>query len=421
MLLSYLLDKTIRFGTLTLIDANGKTHVYTGESGPAVTVRLHRRALHHKLFLHPCLYIGEAYMDGTLTIEKGTLSQFLGILSKSSRLAGDIPLHAIFQRLSHLFRFFQQYNPISLARAHVASHYDLSNEFYSLFLDPDLQYSCAYYTSDDDTLEIAQANKRRHLAAKLLLQPGQRILDIGSGWGGMALYLAKIGGGQVTGLTLSEEQLKLSRDRVADAGMNDQVDFHLRDYREQDGKFDRIISVGMFEHVGVNYYREFVDKIKDLLTDDGICVLHSIGRMGGESSTCAWLRKYIFPGGYSPALSEVLPVIEKSGLWVDDIEVLRLHYAKTLVDWQTRFNANRDQVSEIFDERFCRMWEFYLALSEVAFVYSDHFVFQVQISKQRNVVPLTRDYQVDWERSHGSDSSWVSNPQGAQHRREAAQ
>ncbi len=403
MLLSRLLERVVHIGTIRIIDADGKEHVYTGSDNPEVTIRLRDKSLHRKLFFNPCLYIGEAYMDGTLTIEKGTLLDFLGIVARNLMLTKNIPMYSTYQRISCMFRFWQQYNPISRARAHAASHYDLSNRLYSLFLDQDMQYSCAYYNNPDDSLETAQANKQRHLAAKLLLQPGQRILDIGSGWGGMALYLAKAGGGQVTGLTLSEEQLKDARRRAAEAGLSENVQFHLRDYREESGKFDRIVSVGMFEHVGVNYYRDFFAKVSELLTDDGICVLHSIGRMGGPSSTCAWLRKYIFPGGYSPALSEVLPAVEESGLWVDDIEVLRLHYANTLNAWQRRFYANRDKILELFDERFCRMWEFYLALSETAFLHSDHFVFQMQISKRRGVVPLTRDYQTDWEHAHPVD------------------
>ncbi len=413
MLLSGLLEKMINVGTLKVIDADGKTHLYAGEDGPEVTVRLHDKALHRKLFFNPCLYIGEAYMDGSLTIEDGTLSDFLGIVARNIRLNKNIPIYSTYQRLSCMFRFWQQYNPIGRARSNVAIHYDLSNRLYSLFLDRDLQYSCAYYNDQNDSLETAQANKQRHLAAKLLLKPGQRILDIGSGWGGLALYLAKAGGVKVTGLTLSEEQLRIANRRAAEDGLSKDVDFHLRDYREEDGQFDRIVSVGMFEHVGVNYYRDFFAKVSDLLTEDGICVLHSIGRMGGPSSTCAWLRKYIFPGGYSPALSEVLPAIEDSGLWVDDIEILRLHYAKTLNAWQRRFHTNRDKILELFDERFCRMWEFYLALSESAFLHGDHFVFQIQISKRRGVVPLTRNYQTDWERTHSTGAKATASRQAA--------
>lgn len=405
MLLSYLLKGIIRVGALEVVDADGKTHIYTGDPGPEVAVRLHRRSLHAKLFFNPCLYLGEAYMDGSLTIEKGSLPDFLEMVARNLALVESVPLYSAYDRLSCMLRTWQQYNPISRARSNVASHYDLSNRLYSLFLDRDMQYSCAYYNNPGDDLETAQSNKQRHLAAKLLLEPGQRVLDIGSGWGGLAIYLAKTGGGRVTGLTLSEEQLKTARWRAAEAGLDGKVDFHLRDYRQESGRFERIVSVGMFEHVGINYYREFFARVKELLTDDGLCVLHSIGRMGGPSSTCAWLRKYIFPGGYSPALSEVLPAIEDNGLWVNDIEILRLHYARTLNAWQRRFQANRDEISRLFDERFCRMWEFYLALSESAFLYGDHFVFQIQLSKRRGVVPLTRDYMYDAQADAAGNTS----------------
>ncbi|MFV2001661.1 MAG: class I SAM-dependent methyltransferase [Paracoccaceae bacterium] len=282
----------------------------------------------------------------------------------------------------------------------MAHHYDLPDQLYDLFLDGDRQYSCAYFQSEGDDLAVAQAAKKRHLAAKLLLEPGQKILDIGSGWGGLALYLAQAGGGEVTGLTLSQSQLNVARARAAEAGADDKVNFQLRDYREEKGTFDRIVSVGMFEHVGVNQYQKFFSTVDDLLSDDGVCVLHSISRMSGPGSTSPWVRKYIFPGGYSPSLSETLAVIEKSGLWVTDIEVLRLHYADTLHAWRSRFEANRARVAEMMDERFCRMWEYYLVLAESAFRHGDHFVFQIQLAKHRDTVPLTRDYIHDWENSH---------------------
>ena len=400
MLLSHLLKNTIHIGSLTVIDAGGKTHVFSGSPGPEVTVRLHDRALHRKLFFYPELYIGEAYMDGTLTIEKGTLDDFMNIATMNLKSIQNNRPNFILEGFLRLLRGWQQHNPVKRARANVAHHYDLQDRLYDLFLDRDRQYSCAYFQNPDDDLETAQASKQRHLAAKLLLAPGQRVLDIGSGWGGLALYLARIGEGRVTGLTLSREQRKVAIDRAAKTDLAGKVRFHLRDYREESGTYDRIVSVGMFEHVGVNYYPEFFAKVKDLLTDDGVCVLHSIGRMDGPSTTCGWIRKYIFPGGYSPALSEVLAAIETSGLWVADIEILRLHYAETLSAWQRRFQANRARIAELFDERFCRMWEFYLALSESAFRYGDHLVFQIQLAKQRDAVPLTRDYIAEWEHAN---------------------
>ncbi len=400
MLLSRFLERTVRAGTLEVIDAGGARHVYTGGPGPEVTIRLHDRALHLRLCFNPQLYVGEAYMDGTLTIEKGTLSSLIDIMARNQRFAEAFPLYAAIERLCWLMRGWQQYNPVGRARTHAAHHYDLPDWLYELFLDRDRQYSCAYFQGPDDDLETAQINKQRHLAAKLLLEPGHRVLDIGSGWGGLALYLARAGGGEVTGLTLSGEQLRVARRRAAEAGLAERVRFHLRDYREETGTYDRIVSVGMFEHVGVNHYPEFFSTVGKLLAEDGVCVLHSIGRMAGPSTTCAWIRKHIFPGGYSPALSEVLPAVEQSGLWITDIEVLRLHYAETLRAWRRRFQANRASIAERLDERFCRMWELYLALSEAAFRHGDHFVFQMQLAKRRDAVPLTRDYVTEWECAH---------------------
>jgi cyclopropane-fatty-acyl-phospholipid synthase len=400
MLVSRLLQRAIRVGTLEVIDADGEPHLFSGEPGPEVTVRLHNRALHHKLFFNPDLYVGEAYMDGTLTVEKGTLSAFLEILVMNLKFIQTYPLYAAHGRLSRLLRAWQQYNPVGRARTHVAHHYDLPGRLYDLFLDPDRQYSCAYFQGPDDDLDTAQINKQRHLAAKLLLEPGQRVLDIGSGWGGLALYLSRAGKGHVTGLTLSGEQLRVANQRATEAGLADRVQFHLRDYREETGTYDRIVSVGMFEHVGVNHYPKFFATVRNLLAEDGVCVLHAIGRMDGPSTTCAWLRKHIFPGGYTPALSEVFPAVEDSGLWVTDIEVLRLHYAETLRAWRRHFQANRETIAELIDERFCRMWEFYLTLCETSFRHGDHFVFQMQLARRRDAVPLTRDYIAEWEGAH---------------------
>ncbi len=400
MLLSRLLERIIRVGTLEVIDADGRSHVFAGRPGPEVTVRLHDRALHYKLFVNPDLYLGEAYMDATLTIEKGTLSALLDIAAANLEYCRTLPLHGLHDRICRGLRRVQQYNPLSRSRTNAAHHYDLPDRLYGLFLDQERQYSCAYFQSPDEDLETAQANKQRHLAAKLLLEPGQRILDIGSGWGGMARFLARAGGGQVTGLTLSQQQLKVANEITAKAGLADRVRFHLRDYREETGTYERIVSVGMFEHVGVNHYREFFATVKRLLSDDGVGVIHAIGRMAGPSATCSWIRKYIFPGGYSPALCEVLAAVESSGLWVTDIEILRLHYADTLRAWRRRFEANRAQIAEQFDERFCRMWEFYLTLGEAAFRHGDHFVFQMQVARRRDAVPLTRDYIARWERAN---------------------
>jgi cyclopropane-fatty-acyl-phospholipid synthase len=292
-----------------------------------------------------------------------------------------------------------------VARANVAHHYDLSDTLYELFLDADRQYSCAYFASPADTLERAQEQKKRHLAAKLLLQPGQRVLDIGSGWGGLGLYLADIADVDVTGLTLSAEQDGYAQRRASDSGLSDRVRFLLKDYRQEEGRYDRIVSVGMFEHVGVGHYGEYFQKVGDLLEEDGVALIHTIGRADGPGAANPWINKYIFPGGYVPALSEILPAIERAGLYVTDIEVLRLHYAETLKAWRQRFNTNRLRVAEIYDERFCRMWEFYLAGCDSGFRHGGLVNFQIQLSKRIDAVPLMRDYIVDWERSHDTQAS----------------
>ena len=279
----------------------------------------------------------------------------------------------------------------------MAHHYDLSGTLYDLFLDRDRQYSCAYFADPDDSLDAAQKNKKRHIAAKLLLAPGARVLDIGSGWGGLALYLSEVSGAHVTGVTLSNEQVTVAQQRAEAAGLAEKVHFDLSDYREVRERLERIVSVGMFEHVGVGHYREFFATVRDLLTEEGVALLHSIGRADGPGATNPWVHKYIFPGGYVPALSEVLPAVEQAGLVVTDIEILRLHYAETLRAWRRNFNANRASIGEIYDERFCRMWEFYLASSEAAFRYGSLMVFQLQFAKRQDAVPLTRDYIADWE------------------------
>ncbi|MDB5406287.1 MAG: cyclopropane-fatty-acyl-phospholipid synthase [Rhodospirillales bacterium] len=406
MLLTRLLGHLISAGTLRVIGADGRDYLFTGvDPGPAITMRLHDKALGRQLFFNPRLRLGEAFMDGRLTVEGGDIYDLLDLLALNVERAPPHPLRPFYAGFGNFMRSLQQYNPVSRSLANVAHHYDLSDELYDLFLDRDRQYSCAYFRSPDDDLETAQLNKKRHLASKLLLKPGQRVLDIGSGWGGLALYLAQSCDVEVTGLTLSKEQLKVARQRAADAGLADRVRFELRDYREETGTYDRIVSVGMFEHVGIVHFGAFFEGIKRLLTDDGVMLLHAIGRADGPGTTNPWIRKYIFPGGYSPALSEVVPVVEKAGLWVTDIEILRLHYAETLRHWRARFLKRRDEVRALYDERFCRMWEFYLAGSEIAFRRQGHMNWQMQLAKRVETVPLTRDYMVDWERAATQDAA----------------
>ena len=406
MLLQRLLDALVVTGTLTLIDAKGRRHSASGAPGPEVTLRLHDPALNRTLFFDPTLKAGEAYMDGTLTVEDGDIYDFLALAVLN---LGHRELWSKHRLWRFLTRRIAQANSLARARHNIAHHYDLSDTLYDLFLDRDRQYSCAYYVSPEDSLESAQANKMRHIAAKLVLERESRVLDIGSGWGGLALYLAQVSGAHVTGVTLSSEQLEVAVARAKESALTERVEFRLQDYRDVTGRFDRIVSVGMFEHVGVGRYREFFAKARDLLADDGVMLLHTIGRSFGRGATNPWLRKYIFPGGYVPALSEVLPAIERSGLHVTDIETLRLHYAETVKAWRARFNANHGRIAEIYDERFCRMWEFYLAGCEANFRFGGIAVFQIQLSKRLDTVPLTRDYIAEWERAHAVRES-ARNP-----------
>ncbi|PHR92149.1 MAG: SAM-dependent methyltransferase [Robiginitomaculum sp.] len=392
-LLSTLMRRFVKIGQLTILDVNGKAYVFGQEGAePSATVKLHDKKLYRTLFLNPELKAGEAYMDGTLTMEEGSIRDFLKIFAlNAANLRGQGHQKRIRTFYKKMKRLHQR-NIKSVASKNVQHHYDLSNDFYKLFLEEDMQYSCAYYEHPDATLEEAQLAKKRHIAAKLDLKPGQKVLDIGCGWGGMAMYLAENFDVHVTGVTLSVQQHKLAIERVIERGLQGKVDILLQDYRELTGPFDRIVSVGMFEHVGVPHYLEFFTKVSDLLTDEGTMLLHSIGRRGGPGSTARWVRKYIFPGGYSPALSETLAEIEKSGLWTTDIEILRLHYGETCLEWDRRFQKNRAKIAKMMDERFCRMWEFYLIISAYSFLYSKNMNFQIQLSKQVGNLPITRDY-----------------------------
>ncbi len=403
MLLAQLFRTAIKRGELTVIDGNGRTRRYGDPgSGPRVAIRLHDRRLHWRLPLNPRLAVGEAYVDGTLTVEDGTIYDFLDLVGLN---IGNGQINAWdkwFLCFETLWRGVQQANPLGKAQQHVAHHYDLSGELYDLFLDGDRQYSCAYFATAGVSLDQAQEAKKRHIAAKLCLEPGQKVLDIGSGWGGMGLYLARHADVEVTGVTLSTEQHKLSQRRARAAGLAGRVGFHLRDYREDTGTYDRIVSVGMFEHVGTPHYQEYFDKLAHLLRDDGVALIHTIANQGMPSSCNPWIRKYIFPGGYCPALSEILPAIERAGLWVTDIEVLRLHYAETLRCWRERFMANRQRAIELYDERFYRTWEFYLSGCEMAFRRMGMMVVQIQLTKSIDAVPLTRDYMARWEQAHAA-------------------
>ena len=399
-LLGRYLNRLITTGRLTIIDSQGQGHVFGDGNGPASTIKFRDKLVPYELLLGPSLKFGEAYMAGRIELVEGSITDFVDLVACNMATAELPPLARLAVWLDRLLRRIHQFNPARRAQKNAAHHYNISRELYDLFLDADRQYSCAYFEAADESLEAAQYAKKRHLAAKLFLKPGQSMLDIGCGWGGLGLYLASEAECRVTGITLSSEQLKVARERAEAARVDDRVDFELRDYRFQEGQFDRIVSVGMFEHVGINHYGAFFAKIGSLLADDGVAMLHTIGRTDEPGSTDPWIRKYIFPGGYIPALSEVLRAIERSGLTVTDVEVLRLHYAETLRHWQQRFQANRDKARTLYDERFCRMWEYYLATSEAAFRHLHTVVFQIQIAKEQTALPLTRDFVADWKRAH---------------------
>ncbi len=397
MLFKSMLAKMVQKGTIRLVDAEGKTETYGSGEEPSCTIRLHRKSLEWSLAINPALRVPEAYMEGTLTMDEDVRHVLHVVFSNYSNLESQ----ALFQATNDLFRQtrrLKQFNPIGKAQKNVAHHYDLSSELYDLFLDSDRQYSCAYFTDPNNSLEKAQEDKKRHIAAKLLLnQPDLKVLDIGSGWGGMGLYLSQVADCDVTGVTLSVEQHNLSEERAAEAGLSNRCHFQLEDYRNVKGSFDRIVSVGMFEHVGKGNYEEFFTKVRDLLDDNGVCLLHTIGRLDQPAPINPFIRKYVFPGADLPSLSEATDVIEKSGLITTDIEILRLHYAETLRNWYERFQKNRKEVARIYDERFCRMWEMYLAGSEMGFRYEGLCVFQIQLTKNLEAVPLTRDYIYEWE------------------------
>jgi cyclopropane-fatty-acyl-phospholipid synthase len=384
--------RLIRTGNLRVTTARGSTFTLGDGTGRPAAIRFTKSSAERAVLIDPALRFGEAYMDGGFVVEQGSIADVLAIVLGQPR-EHDVPAWAQLRWLArYLHRRINQFNPRPRARRNVAHHYDLDGQLYTLFLDADRQYSCAYFETAEQSLDDAQLAKKRHLAAKLLLAPNQRVLDIGSGWGGLALYLAELCAARVTGITLSEQQLALARVRAAEKALEGKVEFRLQDYRDVAEKFDRIVSVGMFEHVGVGFYDAFFRACYDRLDDDGVMLLHSIGRPEGPNITNPWIAKYIFPGGYIPALSEVLPAVERAGLLVTDIEILRLHYAETLKAWRERFLAHREEAERLYDQRFTRMWEFYLAASEMAFREQAMMVFQLQLTKRQGVVPMTRDY-----------------------------
>ncbi|WP_341019904.1 cyclopropane-fatty-acyl-phospholipid synthase family protein [Brevundimonas diminuta] len=386
-MLQALLDRTFQTRSIRVRLPDGR-ELTAGPGEPELTAVLSDMKTAIAIAANPDLALGEAFMDGTFQIEGGSVYDFLQLTTSQLALRPRSPKLTWMQRIR---RGAEQANDRLHARSNVHHHYDLTVDFYRLFLDDDLQYSCAFFETPDASLEEAQVAKKRRLIDKLLLEPGHTALDIGAGWGGLGLSMVERGA-RVTGVTLSTEQHRTANERAAALGVADRADFRLQDYRDLNQTFDRIISVGMFEHVGVPNYQEYFDTVARLLDEDGVAVIHSIGRNSPPNRTQPWVRKYIFPGGYIPALSEVLPAIERAGLWVTDMEVLRLHYAETLRHWRERFLARRGEALAMYDERFCRMWEFYLACSEVAFRELGHMVFQLQLTKKQTAAPLSRDY-----------------------------
>tara|TARA_Y100000590_G_scaffold458718_1_gene614040 strand:- start:2590 stop:3777 length:1188 start_codon:yes stop_codon:yes gene_type:complete len=380
-------------GKIEIVDSDGNIHSFGESEAPYIKIRFKNKKIQRKIFYNPNLYIGEGYMNNEIVVEEGSIDEFLNIITASYN---DLVLNhwflKIFDKSSIFFRKFQQFNNIFNSRKNVAHHYDLNEDLYRLFLDEDMQYSCGYFYNDNISLQQAQIDKKNHIIKKLNIQQNMSVLDIGSGWGGLALQIAKDTGAKVKGITLSKNQLETANQRAQKEGLNEKVKFELIDYRQEKESFDRIVSVGMFEHVGVNYFADFFSKIYKLLNDNGVCLLHTIGYTGKPASTNPWIRKYIFPGGYIPSLSEIVKVCENEKIIITDIEVLRLHYAKTLQRWYDNVKTNKNKIVKMYDERFYRMWEFYLLASKYSFINMGNVVFQLQISKNVQNLPLIRNY-----------------------------
>ena len=396
-MLKRVLSHIVRIGSLKITGADGRTETFGDGTGAHVHLVIHSKSAERQIAMNPWLKVPETYMDEQMDFRVGDPLDLLEIAYVNERAGTDPLFMRIGEGTQYLFRRFQQINTAARARRNVHHHYDLSGDMYRLFLDEDMQYSCAYFEKPDVSLDEAQRAKKRHIIAKLNMKPKQKVLDIGSGWGGLGIEIARQFDADLLGVTLSDEQHAVSQKRARDAKLERKARFEIADYRSLKGPFDRIVSVGMFEHVGINHYKAFFDKTSQLLKDDGVMLLHTIGRTSGPSVTNSFIRKYIFPGGYIPSLSEVTPIIEKSGLIVTDVEILRLHYADTLKHWRQRFMANRDKAKAIYDEKFCRMWEFYLAGSEASFRWQNLVVFQIQLAKRNDILPMTRNYIADNE------------------------
>ena len=385
--------KTIPFkGTIEIIDSKGRLHSF-GKNEPAVKIKFTSSSIQRKIMMNPGLHIGEAYMNKELIILKGTVEDFISIITShyDDFLSKNIFLKFI-EKFQTIFMPFHQMNKILNSKKNVAHHYDLNEDLYRLFLDKDMQYSCAYFFNDNISLDQAQLDKKNHIIKKLNINSNMKVLDIGCGWGGLTLHIAKETGAYVKGITLSENQYTTAKKRAFEEGLNDKVEFVLQDYRQENDLYDRIVSVGMFEHVGINYYSSFFSKCYSILKETGVFLLHTIGQRGEPSATSPWIRKYIFPGGYIPSMSEILKVCEKQNINITDIEILRLHYANTLTHWHKNVLENKEKIIQLYDEKFFRMWEFYLLISKYSFINMGNVVFQIQISKNINNLPITRNY-----------------------------
>ena len=393
MQLARFLNKLFKTGGIVLIDANlNKYIIGSPEKDNPITIKLLDKKLHYKLLFFPDLYFGEAYADGTLKIENGDLTDFLNLVLKNLGRKTTNIFSQLINKFRGSYRYLTNFNFIKKSRMNVSHHYDISDNFYDLFLDSKRQYSCAYFNNENDSLEVAQNNKINHIIKKLNLKSNEKVLDIGSGWGSLAIEIAKTSKCEVTGITLSKNQFDYSVKKAKELNLENQVTFKLMDYREINEKFDKIVSVGMFEHVGRKFYKKFFSKVNKLLKNDGIALIHTIGSVNPPRDPHPWITKYIFPGGYTPSMSEVTGPIEKSGLTVSDVEVLRMHYSYTLRHWKQNFLDNREKVLEIFDEKFFRMWEFYLTSCEMAFKWGDQVVYQLQLIKNFSSTPIRRDY-----------------------------
>jgi len=393
MIIKSVLSRVIRKGNLTWIQHDGNVHHYGDGSGELIKIRTTKDFSEIKLLLNPSLQFGESYMNGSLIMEEGRIHDLLKLLFSNSKIDVDHWIMDVSRAVRFILNKFNVGNYLSKSKKNVAHHYDLSDQLYDLFLDKDRQYSCAYFNSPNDTLDQAQTNKKELIAKKLLLEKGQNVLDIGCGWGGMASFLSKRSEVNVKGITLSEEQIQYANKRKQTESLHN-VEYKLQDYRNVNETYDRIVSVGMFEHVGTKHYQDFFNKVYDLLNDTGVALIHTIGRLSEPSTNDPWIEKYIFPGGYIPALSETVSKIEKSGLSMTDIQILKFHYAETLKRWRYNFYDNIDKVKEIYDEKFCRMWDFYLSSSQASFEESTLVVFQLQLSKNKKTVPDKRDYML---------------------------